>query len=55
MHGNMNIQHKFRSLWLNDNGALQILVAHSGVAEVLGPHHLLEDPKPQPYFHEGRK
>ena len=32
---------------------LQILVAHNDVAEVSGPHHLVEDPKLQPYLHEG--
>ena len=40
---------------LNDSCALQILVAHSGVGEVSVPRHLLDDPKPQPYLHEGRK
>jgi hypothetical protein len=45
----------FRSHRLNDSCVLQILVADSGVAEASGPHHLLEDPKPQPYLHEGRK
>ena len=55
LYKNLLNKQKFRSHRLNDSCTLQILVAHSGVAEVSGPHHLLEDPKPQPYLHEGRK
>jgi hypothetical protein len=55
LYRNLLNKQKFRSHRLNESCFLQILVVHIGVAEVSGPHHLLEDPKPQPYLHEERK